>query len=54
MREIEAAQMPLQMGELEIFAFHLNEAIRHIASITRPMESSELLDRMFGEFCLGK
>ncbi len=54
LKEIEAAQMPLQMGELEIFAFHLNEAIRHIASITRPMESSELLDRMFGEFCLGK
>ncbi len=54
LKEIEAAQMPLQMGELEIFAFHLNEAIRHIASITRPMESSELLDKMFGEFCLGK
>ncbi len=54
LREIESAKMPLQMGELEIFAFHLNEAIRHIASITRPMESSELLDTMFGEFCLGK
>ncbi len=51
---IKAAKVPLQMGELEIFAFHLNEAIRAIASITRPMESGELLDKMFGEFCLGK
>ena len=51
---IEKAIGPLNLGELEIFAFHINEAIRHIASITRPMESSELLDKMFGEFCLGK
>ncbi|BCD68184.1 tRNA uridine-5-carboxymethylaminomethyl(34) synthesis GTPase MnmE [Nitratiruptor sp. YY09-18] len=51
---IDAAKMPLQIGELEIFAFHLNEAITAIGSITRPMESSELLDKMFGEFCLGK
>ncbi len=54
LQNIEAAQMPLEMGELEIFAFHLNEAIRAVGSITRPMESSELLDKMFGEFCLGK
>ena len=51
---IEAGFIPLKEGELEIFAFHINEAIRAIASITRPMESSELLDKMFGEFCLGK
>ncbi len=54
LQEIEAAFSPLQMGELEIFAFHINEALRYIGSITRPMESSELLDKMFGEFCLGK
>ncbi len=51
---IASSFAPLEMGELEIFAFHINEAIRAIASITRPMESSELLDKMFGEFCLGK
>ncbi len=51
---IVASKEPLEMGELEIFAFHINEAIRAIASITKPMESSELLDKMFGEFCLGK
>jgi len=54
LQEIEAALTPLQIGELEIFAFHINEALRHIGSITRPMQSSELLDKMFGEFCLGK
>ena len=54
LQNIEAAQMPLDMGELEIFAFHLNEATKAVGSITRPMESSELLDKMFGEFCLGK
>ncbi len=53
-KNIGAAKLPLRMGELEIFAFHLNEAIRAIASITRPMQSEELLDKMFGEFCLGK
>ncbi len=53
-KNIGAAKLPLRMGELEIFAFYLNEAIRAIASITRPMQSEELLDKMFGEFCLGK
>ena len=52
--QIEKATFPLDIGELEIFAFHINDAIKEIASITRPMESSELLDKMFGEFCLGK
>ncbi|WP_281950906.1 tRNA uridine-5-carboxymethylaminomethyl(34) synthesis GTPase MnmE [Nitrosophilus kaiyonis] len=51
---IQEAFLPLQNGELEIFAYHINDAIKAISSITRPMESSELLDKMFGEFCLGK
>ncbi len=54
LKEIESSKTPLELGELEIFAFHLNEALRNIASITRPMEHTELLDKMFGEFCLGK
>ncbi|MDR0467832.1 MAG: tRNA uridine-5-carboxymethylaminomethyl(34) synthesis GTPase MnmE [Campylobacteraceae bacterium] len=40
--------------ELELFAFNLNEAIYHLASITRPFERSEILDSMFSNFCLGK
>jgi len=51
---IEEAFLPLQEQELEIFSFHLNEAIKAMASITRPFENDEMLDKMFGSFCLGK
>ncbi|MFT7003622.1 MAG: tRNA modification GTPase [Sulfurimonas sp.] len=51
---IEEAYLPLQDQELEIFSFHLNEAIKEMASITRPFENDEMLDKMFGSFCLGK
>lgn len=52
--EIHLALEPLTFNELEIFSFHLNQAISRIASITRPMEYDEVLDKMFGSFCLGK
>ncbi|WP_300706308.1 tRNA uridine-5-carboxymethylaminomethyl(34) synthesis GTPase MnmE [Helicobacter ganmani] len=45
---------PLENAELEIFSFHLNEALKAIASITQPYEYSQMLDVMFGDFCLGK
>jgi tRNA modification GTPase len=51
---IEEAFTPLQDQELEIFSFHLNEAVKEMASITRPFENDEMLDQMFGSFCLGK
>ena len=51
---IEEAYLPLKNQELEIFSFHLNEALKEIASITRPFENDEMLDKMFGSFCLGK
>lgn len=54
MQSIDEASEPLYMQELEIFSFHLNDAIKHIASITRPFENDEMLDKMFGSFCLGK
>jgi tRNA modification GTPase len=41
-------------GELEFFAHHLNEALESISKITRPYEHNQMLDVMFGEFCLGK
>ncbi len=53
-KEIELAREPLHDNELEFFSFHLNSAITSIASITRPMEYDEMLDKMFGNFCLGK
>ena len=51
---IEEAFSPLEDQELEIFSFHLNEAVKEMASITRPFENDEMLDKMFGSFCLGK
>ncbi len=53
-REILAALAPLESGELELFSYHLQEAVQALGQITRPYESEEILDRMFGEFCLGK
>ena len=54
MLNIEEAVEPLEDQELEIFSFHLNEAVKAMASITRPFENDEMLDKMFGSFCLGK
>ncbi len=51
---IDEALFPLQDQELEIFSFCLNEAVKEMASITRPFENNEMLDKMFGSFCLGK
>lgn len=54
LRCINEAFEPLKYQELEIFSFSLLEAIKEIASITRPFENDEMLDKMFGSFCLGK
>lgn len=53
-KNIEEAFIPLKDQELEIFSFHLNEAVKEMSSITRPFENDEMLDKMFGSFCLGK
>lgn len=52
--QIQQANSPLQTGELEFFAHHINEALQSISNITRPYEHGQMLDVMFGEFCLGK
>ncbi len=44
----------LDQGALELFAYEINEAITAIASITHTFERDEILDKMFGSFCLGK
>jgi len=51
---ITESKEPLVDGELEIFSFHVIEAINAMSSITRPFENDEMLDKMFGSFCLGK
>jgi len=48
------AKLPLISGELEFFSYHLQEAVKAISSISKPYDSEEILDKMFGEFCLGK
>jgi tRNA modification GTPase len=53
-KAILEAKEPLMMGELEFFSYHLQEAVRAISSISKPYDSEEILDKMFGEFCLGK
>ncbi len=51
---ILSAKVPLMNGELEFFSYHLQEAVKAISSISKPYDSEEILDKMFGEFCLGK
>ncbi|MFY9088800.1 tRNA uridine-5-carboxymethylaminomethyl(34) synthesis GTPase MnmE [Arcobacter aquimarinus] len=51
---INLSVQPLNSGELEFFAHFITEALESISSITRPYENDEMLDVMFGEFCLGK
>ncbi len=48
------AKEPLLNGELEFFSYHLQDAVKAISSISKPYDSEEILDKMFGEFCLGK
>ncbi len=48
------AKEPLLRGELEFFSYHLQDAISALSSISKPYDSEEVLDKMFGEFCLGK
>ena len=51
---VEEAKIPLLSGELEFFSYHLQEAVKAISSISKPYDNEEILDKMFGEFCLGK
>ncbi len=51
---IDESTILLDNGELELFSFHLDEAVRAISSITRNFDRGEILDKMFGNFCLGK
>ena len=63
-RQIDAVQktikaitnsLPLLENEdLEIFSFEINEALKEISTITKPYQYSDMLDKMFGSFCLGK
>jgi len=51
---IAEAKIPLMRGELEFFSYHLQDAVHALSSISTPFDNEEILDKMFGEFCLGK
>ncbi len=44
----------LNLGELELFSYHIRDCITALSNITHPYEDSQLLDKLFGTFCLGK
>ncbi len=44
----------LSENSLELFAFELNLAIGELAKFTKDFDRNEILDEMFGNFCLGK
>lgn len=54
LNSIKESKVLLGEGTLELFAFHLKEAIENISSITKPYGEDEMLDAMFSSFCLGK
>ncbi len=54
LNNIKLSDDPLNRGELEFFAHYITEALEDISAITRPYENDQMLDVMFGEFCLGK
>ena len=56
---VEGAINALQLAEqnisdFEIFSIHINDAIKCLESLTKPYNYDEMLDKMFGTFCLGK
>jgi len=54
LKEIESAEEFLTTGELELFSYHIQNAIKEISAITKPFEYDEMLDKMFSSFCVGK
>jgi tRNA modification GTPase len=54
LNSINKAEEFLATGELELFSYHIQDAIKAISEITRPFEYDEMLDKMFGSFCVVK
>ena len=51
---IKEAKEFLTTEELELFSYQIQDAIKAISEITKPFEYDEMLDKMFGSFCVGK
>ncbi len=54
LNEINFSEEFLTTGELELFSYHIQNAIKEISSITKTFEYDEMLEKMFGSFCVGK
>ncbi len=54
LNSIKESKEFLLTGELELFSYHIQDAIKAISEITKPFEYDEMLDKMFGSFCVGK
>ncbi|WP_163534142.1 tRNA uridine-5-carboxymethylaminomethyl(34) synthesis GTPase MnmE [Helicobacter suis] len=53
-KSLQSAKKPLQHAELELFSYHIKDALESIVAISKPYYTDEMLDAMFQEFCLGK
>ncbi|PAF49175.1 tRNA uridine-5-carboxymethylaminomethyl(34) synthesis GTPase MnmE [Helicobacter sp. 12S02232-10] len=53
-KSIQEAINVFESRELELFSYNISDALEAISSITHPYDISEMFDKMFGEFCLGK
>ncbi len=51
---LKKAREKLASLELELFSYHIKDALESIGLITHPYATDEMLDAMFSEFCLGK
>lgn len=54
LQSLQSARVELESGVLELFSYNVKDAISFLGEITKPYENADLLDKMFGEFCLGK
>ncbi|GAB4390647.1 MAG: tRNA uridine-5-carboxymethylaminomethyl(34) synthesis GTPase MnmE [Thermodesulfovibrionales bacterium] len=54
-RSLEAAAGAMGRSEpLEIAAMEMREALEHLGAIVGAVSADDILDRIFGEFCIGK
>ncbi|WP_235852541.1 hypothetical protein [Helicobacter vulpis] len=51
---LQEATLTLEKLELELFSYHLKDALESIATLSKPYHTEEMLDRLFSQFCLGK
>ncbi|CRF47187.1 GTPase and tRNA-U34 5-formylation enzyme TrmE [Helicobacter heilmannii] len=51
---LQSAQKPLKSLELELFAYHIKDALESLARLAGPYNTEEMLGVMFSKFCLGK